>query len=86
MSPTEIEEILFEEPFRPFRVTMASGDTYIVNNPRRAMINGLSLVIGLHDDPTSRVGSRLKLISIPNIVMAEHINPNRPNNGRRRRR
>jgi hypothetical protein len=84
MSPTELEEILFEEPFRPFRVTMASGDQYIVNNPRRAMINGLSLVVGLHDDPHSRIGQRLKIISIPNIVMAEHVEPGR-SNGRRRR-
>lgn len=86
MNPSELEEILFEEPFRPFRVTMASGDTYVVNNQRRAMINGLSLVVGLHDDPHSRVGTRLKLISIPSIVMAEHIDPSRPSNGRRRRR
>ena len=86
MSPTEIEEILYEEPFRPFRVTMASGDQYVVNNPRRAILNGLSLVVGLHDDPASRIGSRLKIISIPTIVMAEQIDAGRPPRGRRPRR
>jgi hypothetical protein len=84
MSPSELEEILYEEPFRPFRVTMASGDQYVVNNPKRALISGLSIVVGLNDDPESRVGNRLKIISIPNIVMAEHIDPDRPS-GRRRR-
>jgi hypothetical protein len=85
MSPTEIEEILYDEPFRPFRVTMASGDQYIVNNRQRALISGLSLVVGLNEDASARSGTRLKLISIPNIVMAEQIDPRRPN-GRRRRR
>ncbi|HZL34692.1 MAG TPA: hypothetical protein VFC78_05230 [Tepidisphaeraceae bacterium] len=85
MGPGEIEEILFEEPFRPFQVTLASGDRFIVNNPRRAIISGLSLVLGLHDDPAARSGSRLKIISIPNIVMAEHID-RPPPPGRRRRK
>ena len=86
MGPGELEEILYEEPFRPFRLTMASGDEFVVNNPRRALLNGLSLVVGLHDDPNSRVGNRLKIISIPNIVMAEHIDPQRPDSSRRRRK
>ena len=86
MSPNDLEEILYEEPFRPFRVTLASGDRYVVNNPRRAIMTGLSLVVGLHDDPASRVGARLKIISIPNIAMAEHIDPTKPNGSRRRRK
>ena len=86
MGPSELEEILFEEPFRPFRVTLASGDHYVVNNQRRAMISGLSLVIGVNEDAEARTGNRLKIISIPNIVMAEHIDPRRPPNGRRRGR
>jgi len=73
MGPGELEEILFEEPFRPFRVTLASGDHFVVNNQRRAMISGLSLVVGVNEDPNARTGNRLKIISIPNIVMAEHI-------------
>ncbi|HZN69185.1 MAG TPA: hypothetical protein VFB66_28160 [Tepidisphaeraceae bacterium] len=85
MGPGELEEILFEEPFRPFRVTLASGDHFVVNNQRRAMISGLSLVVGVNEDPNARTGNRLKIISIPNIVMAEHIDPRRPPNGRRGR-
>ena len=86
MSPSDLEEILFEEPFRPFRVTLSSGDQYVVNNPRRAIISGLSIVIGVNDDPDARTGSRLKIISIPNIVMAEHLENGRPPSGGRRRR
>ena len=84
MSPSDLEEILFEDPFRPFRVTLSSGDQYVVNNRQRAMISGMALVVGLNDDPQARTGTRLKILSIPNIVLAEHIDPRRPRNGRRR--
>jgi hypothetical protein len=86
MSPSDLEEILYEEPFKSFRVTLAGGDQYLVNNPKRAMITGLSLVVGLNDDPDARLGTQLKLISIPNIVIAEQIDPRRPPGGRRPRR
>jgi hypothetical protein len=85
MSPSDLEEILYEDPFKPFRVTLASGDQYLVNNRQRAMITGLSLVIGLNEDREARTGTQLKLISIPNIVIAEQIDPRRPPGGRRRK-
>ena len=86
ISLRDLEAILYEEPFRPFSVTLASGDQYVVNNRQRALITGLSLVVGLNDDPKARTGTRLKIISIPNIVVAEHIDPRRPGNDRRRQR
>jgi hypothetical protein len=85
MSTTEIEEIVFADPFRPFRVTMSSGDEFIIPNRHRVMISGLSLVIGLNEDPNARSGTRLKLISIPNITVAEQLD-GLPPAGRRRRK
>jgi hypothetical protein len=86
MSPSEIDELIEVDPFHPFRVTLASGDQYVVNNRFRTFISGLSLVVGLADDPEDRMDKRLKLISIPNIVMAELINLNQPPHRRRRRK
>jgi hypothetical protein len=86
MSPTDLEEILNEEPFRPFRITMSSGDQYLVNNNRRAVLSGLCLVLALNDDASSRIGNKLKLISVPNITVAEHVDVSqRPSRKRRRR-
>ena len=84
MSPSEIEEYLFQEPFTPLRLTLASGDQVIVNNNRRAVIAGLSLIYGMADDPNARIGNRVRIISIPNIVLIEPVPPGR-RNGRRRR-
>ena len=86
MSPSELDELIEAEPFRAFRVTLASGHEYIVNNRFRTFISGLSLVVGLSDDPNDRMGKRLKLISIPNIVMAEMIDSSQPPHRRRRRK
>lgn len=51
MSTTEIEEIVYADPFRPFRFTLSSGDQYVVPNRDRVMISGLSLVIGFERRP-----------------------------------
>lgn len=85
MSPSELEEELFKEPFRPFRITVASGDQVVIDNPRRALISGLSMYYGMAEDPAARVGNRTKIISIPNIVLIEPLDPRRGTNGRRRR-
>jgi len=85
MGPSDVEEALSEEPFIPLRITLASGDQIVVDNPRRAIIGGMSLHYAISDDPASRIGRRIKIISIPNIVMIEPITQGPRRNGRRRR-
>jgi hypothetical protein len=85
MSPSELEEHLFQEPFIPLRITLASGDVVVIDNPRRAVIAGLSLYYAIADDPATRVGKKGKLMSIPNIVMVEAVDSHPRRNGRRRR-
>lgn len=86
MSLDEIDLQIEGEPFRPFRVTLASGDQLVINNRHRVFTSGLTLVAGLADDPNDRRGKQLKLISIPNSVMIEHVDGNRPPAQRRRRK
>ena len=85
MSPTDLEEHLFSDPFVPQRLTLASGDQVIVDNPQRALIAGPALYYGTSDDPAARVGKRVKVISIPNIVLIEPVDQRPGRNGRRRR-
>ena len=86
MSPTDLEEFLFEEPFQPLRLTLASGDQVSINSNRRVLIAGLALHYGLSDDPDSRIGKRARIISIPNIVLIEPINGRGGGGGTRRGR
>jgi hypothetical protein len=83
MSASELEEYLFQEPFLPLRLTLASGDQLVINNSQRAVIAGLSLIYAMSDDPNARIGKRVRIVSIPNIVLIEPAD-RRPRGGRRR--
>ena len=85
MTSSELEEIFENHPTSPLRLTLSSGDTVDVDNPRRTIIEQLALYIGQSDDPDARQAQRVKVVSMPNIVLVEQID-RRMLNGRRRRR
>jgi hypothetical protein len=82
MSPSELEEYFLEEPVWPLRLTLASGDQIMVGPNDRPFVSGLTLV--LTGSTKSRLVPRHRLVSIPNIVLAEPLEA-RPGQGRRRR-
>ena len=84
MSPSELAQLFEDNPERAFRVTLSSGDTIDINNPRRTLVDNIMLYISQSDDPRALVGQRTRVISIPNIAMIEPIEPGR-SRGRRRR-
>jgi hypothetical protein len=73
MGPGEIEELLSFEPFIPLRLTLASGDVIELRRNERIGVTGLSLSIA---DTNAFGQARLRLISMPNIVLIEPIAPN----------
>jgi hypothetical protein len=72
MGPSELEEVLDFQPFQPFRLILASGD--VIDALRRPGVNvtGLSLAV---EETTAAGARRLRLISIPNIVLLEPLPP-----------
>jgi hypothetical protein len=85
MSPSDLEEQIYQDPFVPLRLTLASGDQVIIDSPRRVLMTGLAIHYLLSDDPASRIGKQVKIISIPNIVLAAPVTHGR-HAGRRRSR
>lgn len=83
MSPSELEMLLLENPTKAHRLTLASGDQVIVPNLRSVSIDGLALRIIDYVSEDRIVAKGTRLISIPNVVIAELV-PDRPS-GRRRR-
>jgi len=75
---------VYQEPFVPLRLTLASGDQIILEDSRRVLIVGMSLYYASSYDTATRVGKHVKIISVPNIVLAEPVIGGR-RNGRRRR-
>jgi hypothetical protein len=87
MSPSEIEELFERYPDSPIRFTLASGDVIHIPNSRAALIDVLSLwIFRFENEAGRRLAERSKLVSIPNIVLAEPVAKLPPENPRRRRR
>jgi len=84
MSPSDLEEQLYRDSFVPLRLTLASGDQVVIDRSDRVLMTGLAIHYLVADDPASRIGKQVKIISIPNIVLSEQVTP-RHRNGRGRR-
>ena len=68
MSPSEVQELRDFEPFVPLRLVLASGDVVKLYSREGLSITDLSLVVvdtGVMGRP------RMRLVSIPNICLAE---------------
>lgn len=85
MSPSELADLFQNNPTTPFRLTLASGDVVDVDNPSRTIFESLALFVGQADDPEARFAKRVKIVSIPNILLVERLDPRRFRGGRRRR-
>jgi len=85
MSPSDLEDQIYSDPFVPLRLTLASGDQVIIESSQRVLMTGLTIHYLLTDDPAARVGTRVRIVSIPNIVLVEPVNTHHRRNGRKRR-
>ncbi len=66
----DIKLHITREPFAPLRLTMSSGDVVDLDHDR-LFLTGQSIYYLISDNPESRIGKKVRLISIPNIVMIE---------------
>jgi len=84
MSSSELEEYLQGHQDDRLRLVMSSGDEMIIEEPRKTLIDGLTLHIQMYGNWTLREAPRVRIVSIPNINIIEPIR--RGPNGRRPRR
>jgi len=70
MSPTEIQDLIDFEAFTPLRLTLASGDVLVLTDREGLSVTGLMLSV---TDVSITGRRRLRLVSIPNIVLIEPV-------------
>ena len=60
MSPAQLREHLWREPFRPFRVRLKDGRCYEIRYPKLNLVGESVFIIGLPapDDPSPRFYDR----------------------------
>lgn len=70
MAPDHLRELLRAKPFRPFRVHMASGDSYVVAGPEWMLVTGMTSALGI----PGQAGDGDRLILLDNMSIT-HIEP-----------
>jgi hypothetical protein len=89
MSPSSLAQLFKENPHQPYRLTLSSGDTILVDNPGRVVVVELEAYVGQSEDPDALLGQRMRIVSVPNITMVEPVDRNsvffRPTRRRRRK-
>lgn len=70
MTLQTFRDLLAQQPFRPFRLVMSSGQTYDVRHPENAMLTRSDLLVGteLADDG---VPARFRICSLPHVTSIE---------------
>jgi len=83
MGPSELEELLYEGRRHSLRLTLSSGDQLVIHPDEPFVFHALTLVLPAKPR-NGRVTGEPRLVSLPNVALAEVVEP-RPGAGRRRR-
>lgn len=72
MTVQTFRDLLTEQPFRPFRLVMSSGETYDVKHPEMAMLTRTDILVGI-DETRQGVPARFKICSLLHVTAIEPI-------------
>ena len=73
MAPEQLKLLLRATPFRPFRIYLASGHSYMVAGPEWLMVTGLTSALGLPGEAGD--GDRILLLDNMSITHTEPADP-----------
>ncbi len=73
MSPQELVSYVKAEPFRPFRIQMASGRTFDIRHPEMVRVTKSALVIFSHVSDTPDVYDTWESVSLVLIESISHL-------------
>jgi hypothetical protein len=73
MTYEELFEYVDAEPFRPFRIQMASGRTFDVRHPEMIRVGTHSVVVFEYLEDDERIYERFKMLGLQLVESTEHI-------------
>ena len=75
MNPKKILELLRRTPFQPFRVSLSSGESYVVRHPEQAFVDRFTLYVGLPSPKgLAEPFEDVVTIAMLHVVAAEPVN------------
>jgi hypothetical protein len=76
MTLKQLEQVLYHDPFQPFRVLLKNGEEVIVKKPHKASVSGDQVaVVGQTKFPNGRLREGLRFIPLELVVSATHVEP-----------
>lgn len=72
MTYPTFRDLLFQRPFKPFRVVMSSGKTYDVRHPEMALLTRSDLLVGI-DDADDEVPADFKICALLHVTAVEPV-------------
>lgn len=70
MTVQTFRDLLKQQPFRPFRVVMSSGQSYEVRHPEMAFLTRTSILVGI-DEADDGVPAEFKMCSLLHVTAVE---------------
>ena len=70
MTVQTFRELLSQQPFKPFRLIMSSGQSYDVRHPEMAWLTRTSILVGI-DESEDGVPSEFKICSLLHVTAVE---------------
>jgi hypothetical protein len=70
MTVQTFKTLLTQQPFKPFRLIMSSGQAYEVRHPEMAMLTKTDLLVGI-DETTEGVPAEFKICSLLHVTAIE---------------
>lgn len=79
MQTKAIEQIIYHEPFQPFRVVLDDGEEITVAKPRKASVSGPDMaMIGIsRKSPRSGGAHKLRIVPVARVKSVEFIEASR---------
>lgn len=74
MNESDLEKVIYQEPFQPFRLLLADGEEVSVTRPRKAHVSGGYVAVGgvsRRPDGASKQG--LRIIRVDLVASVEPI-------------
>jgi hypothetical protein len=72
MTLQTFRQLLTQQPFRPFRVVMSSGQTYEVRHPEMAMLTRTDLLVGV-GETSEGVPAEFRICSLLHVTAVEPV-------------
>ena len=70
MTVQTFRELLTQQPFRPFRIVMSSGQVYDIRHPEMAMLTRNDLLVGVGDTKEG-VPAEFRICSLLHVTAIE---------------